>query len=96
MKERLQTRVDAAHCHTECLLIRAIQGDIQATVRRGDTPLLIPPLSPYPGEDADQGAGPQARVRRVRIHRLRIVVPFLYFDSLCILNDVLYMYKLIM
>ncbi|MFS7989015.1 hypothetical protein Hanom_Chr11g01041761 [Helianthus anomalus] len=93
MEERLQARIDATQRRTERLLMRAIQGDMQAGIRRGDTPLPIPSLSPYLREDADQGRGSQAPVR---IQRVRIVVLFLYFDSLCILNDVLYIYKLIM
>ncbi|MFS7931948.1 hypothetical protein Hanom_Chr04g00361991 [Helianthus anomalus] len=58
MEERLQARIDAAHRRTEALLRRAIKGDIQAALRRGDTPLPIPLLSPRPGHDADHGAGP--------------------------------------
>ncbi|MFS7920532.1 hypothetical protein Hanom_Chr03g00225961 [Helianthus anomalus] len=50
--------MDAAHRRTERLLMRAIQSDIQAAIVCGDVPLPIPPLSPGPGEDANQGAGP--------------------------------------
>ncbi|MFS8028123.1 hypothetical protein Hanom_Chr16g01506761 [Helianthus anomalus] len=58
MEERLQARIDAAHRRTERLLMRAIQGDILEALRRGDTPLPIPPLLPRPRDNADQGAGP--------------------------------------
>ncbi|MFS8018501.1 hypothetical protein Hanom_Chr15g01392771 [Helianthus anomalus] len=49
--------MDAAHRRFERLLMRAIQGDIQAAIARGEQPLSIPPLLPGPGEDADQEAG---------------------------------------
>ncbi|KAJ0715623.1 hypothetical protein HanPI659440_Chr13g0503361 [Helianthus annuus] len=49
--------MDTAHHRMERLLMRAIQGNIQATMARGEQSLPIPPLSPVPGEDADQGAG---------------------------------------
>ncbi|MFS7998924.1 hypothetical protein Hanom_Chr12g01159781 [Helianthus anomalus] len=58
MEARLQAWIDAAHCRTGRLLMREIQGDIQTTIRLGDTPLSIPPLSPGLGDDADQWAGP--------------------------------------
>ncbi|MFS7951716.1 hypothetical protein Hanom_Chr07g00598391 [Helianthus anomalus] len=58
MDDRLQAWINAHHRFTEALLMRAIQGDIHPDIDHGRTLLPIPSLSPRPGEDADQGAGP--------------------------------------
>ncbi|MFS8023248.1 hypothetical protein Hanom_Chr16g01449271 [Helianthus anomalus] len=53
----MQAQMDVAHRFFERLLMRMIKGDLQTAIARGEQPLPIPPLSPVPREDADQGAG---------------------------------------
>ncbi|KAJ0615078.1 hypothetical protein HanIR_Chr02g0069911 [Helianthus annuus] len=78
--------MDTAHRHMERLIMRAIQGDIQAAMARGEQPLPIPPLLPVPGEDADQGAGDlrHSGSGALRHHSGSIGLGSLYFS--CILT----------